>query len=159
GRNALHDAVQTNNLALVNLLLQKKINPNALDPDTGWSPLSYAVSQGLEKIVSTLLEHGADPKIYHTDASTMLHLAAAGQNMKIFETILPHCAVTALDSENRDLLHYAAKSGSAAIAKILFKNRGTVDTTDSNRRSPLHVAIEHGNTAVAQLLIQQGAQL
>ena len=158
-RNALHDAVQANNLALVTLLLEKNMNPNALDPDTGWSPLSYAVWQGLPKIVLILLKHGSDPKIYHTDGSTLLHLAAGGQNPKIYETLLPHCSATAVDGENRNVLHYVAKGGCAAIAKSILKNNKMAGTRDSNGCPPLHVAIELGNTAVAAVLIQHDPQL
>ncbi|KAF2177253.1 ankyrin, partial [Zopfia rhizophila CBS 207.26] len=67
--------------------------------------------------------------------------------------------VTATDGHGATPLHYAARSGLRAAAKVLLKHMCIIDAYDSRRRTPVFVAFENGNLDVAQLLLGFGAQV
>ena len=76
GRTALIEAILAGNKLLVDVLLERGANPDKPDynyPDSGMSPLTYAVSNTFGNelngaISRKLLEHGADPSIRSSPA-------------------------------------------------------------------------------------------
>jgi hypothetical protein len=60
GQTALHVAAATGDLAIVELLLEKGADPNALDKGDNASPLHYAAERGRLEAAKRLVEAGAD---------------------------------------------------------------------------------------------------
>jgi hypothetical protein len=56
-------------------------------------------------------------------------------------------------------LHYAAIHGHAEIARMLIKNKCSVDARDSANRTPLHHAASKGHVEVARVLLSAGAEI
>ena len=158
GRNALHDAVEAKNAAILELLLQNHMNPNSQCPSSGWTPLSYAVAEEQEPLVQRLLQHGANPCLLHSDGSSLLHLAVSGKNIKLVDNLLPHLSVTATDIRGATPLHYTARDGFSPIARMLVNRGADVNARDFCNQTPLYYAIENSNSPVAQLLLSRGAQ-
>lgn len=78
---------------------------NAKESLFGLTPLNLAVYYGKENIVSTLLEHGADPAIKATDGWTPLMTAVEQREFEIFDRLLlyleSHCQEDFIDVQNK----------------------------------------------------------
>lgn len=59
-------------------------NVNAVDDETGRTPLAFAAKYDLDDIVMILLENGAVVNIFDTDLNTPLHYAALGGKSEIW---------------------------------------------------------------------------
>ncbi len=63
------------------------------------------------------------------------------------------------DQEGFSALHFAAKNGDEAVAKILLDHGANVNLQDKNNRStPLKIASDNNQMPVANLLRAKGAK-
>ena len=72
---ALGFASDWGHMASVEILLAAGASPNALDPETGRTPLHYAAENGRVDILERLLDAGGDPTLRGGDAVTTLEAA------------------------------------------------------------------------------------
>lgn len=72
----LHHCIVSRNICLLNLLLEKKVNPNKQEETDKRTPLHYAIVQGETEMVLLLLHHGADPKLEDSENRNALLYAA-----------------------------------------------------------------------------------
>ena len=61
----MHQAAESDQLDIAELLLQYKANPN-INRDDGESPLHLAISRSLKDMIALLLRYGANPNILNT---------------------------------------------------------------------------------------------
>lgn len=88
GRPALHTALQTENLSIATMFLEKGCNPNIMNAD-GKTPLHVMVMQGNKPAVELLLAHGADPNIKDSLGQTALALARFYEHPDLVERLTP----------------------------------------------------------------------
>jgi len=125
---ALHLAIKSQNVAMVNALIAAGADVNVKDTD-GNTPLYIAVEKGNAEIVNALMAAGASISVNSIFADTPLHLAAGKINVpvykEIFRTLEPHYSTSAKINLARDLFavlsiyalnHYAGKVSLGGVA-------------------------------------------
>ncbi|XP_047111020.1 ankyrin repeat domain-containing protein 54-like isoform X1 [Schistocerca piceifrons] len=119
----LRHACSTNNLDLVQALLDMGVNPNCYD-DQRRSPLHLAACRGYADVVKLLLDKGANPNQRDSLGNTPLHLAACTNNLSVVTLLLKAGTdVSSLDLFGRNPLQLAQ-------AKLKLLQRGS-DNEDS----------------------------
>lgn len=114
----------------------------------------------LEKAVSLLVEHGADPNEQDDDWMTPLHHAASihgGHGDKIMESLLENGAAQSVDVQDRNgrtPLH-AAVSNSCTnhVYTLIHSTRTSLTITDAGTRTPLHIAAREGASDCYRVII------
>ncbi|XP_050415895.1 ankycorbin [Patella vulgata] len=77
GLTPLHTAVEKNDERMINLLLDKRVDVDALDGKSGRTALYHAVECEKKSIVSLLLKRGANPEIQNYAGNTAIMAAQA----------------------------------------------------------------------------------
>ena len=101
GWTAFHYAASSNNLDIVEYLLQVHQDSTAINCKTssGMTPLFLASFKGNEAMVEYLLEHGADPGIPDDKGDTALHISCYWGHTGVIKLLLANC-----HSAHNDLL-------------------------------------------------------
>lgn len=75
-------------------LIERKVDINALNPETGTSPLMLAAALGYHNMCNILIDSGAEINASDHNGNTPLHLAAQGygDQLPILETLMQHGA-------------------------------------------------------------------
>ena len=151
------------------------------------TPLSQAISGGLEKAVSMLLKLGSDPNGIVSwssssarglqvlcAGSSMLHFAVIKRNKSIMNNLIEaHAKIIQRDGEGNTPLHLACKhtNGKSDIVKLLLDTHrkkqageivelsGEIDVQNKKGRTALMVAIQECDVHVVRLLIDAGANI
>lgn len=88
GVPVLNLAVRGGHLPLIEILLAKDVNVNAVSADRGNTALVEAASRGMTSLVRLLLESGAEPDIQTRSGQTALMLAVAEGHLADAEVLL-----------------------------------------------------------------------
>ncbi|KAI9148801.1 ankyrin repeat [Paramyrothecium foliicola] len=160
----LHLAVQDGNKAVVALLLdEERTDVNGKDGDS-WTPLMQAVKKGNETLVKLLIgKEKVDVNIEDASGRTALSLAFELQHYAVVELLLGREDIdigaagqfNGMDDGTR--LHWAAKTGHEAIAKLLLERGADVEAKNGSNVTPLWMAVEEGHEAVVKVLLDGGA--
>ncbi len=159
-------------------VLNGRIDVNAKDKD-GCTALMMAASNGDTKIVSLLLEKGADPnkrgnlKLLNLKYPTPLMVAVRGGNAEIAALLLKHGAdieavaeeIIGIDAigleetswEDITPLMRAIIEGQNEVAILLIRNKANVNAMDFIDRTPLMYAAREGQPGIVSLLLEKGA--
>lgn len=156
-RTALHFAMNSGSVAVVDALLDRGADPNIRDEGDNAMPLHFAAEQRHLAIVRRLIEHGADPigaGDYH-DLAVIGWATCFGDpsDFAVAEYLLEHGAVHTIFSS-------VALGDAEAIRRIVRLSAGERDRVmDSahHRRRPLHLAVVHGRLASLGALLDLGA--
>ena len=103
--DVMHDIVVHGDLAAVNALLDKGVDPNIPDPD-GLTALHRACTENYLNIASALVAKGADIKAQDNDWWTPLHAAANSGEPRPPDPPTPVCDETGFYTANKVLLNY-----------------------------------------------------
>ena len=123
GFTALILAVNSKDIKMVNLLLQKGANVNACNPKNGCSPLMYAARMGEKKILQSLLEFGADPNCRNRHGATAIMEAVNTDDAEIIELLIKYGAE--INMRRRDgmtAIMLASRNNKIEIVKCYLKN-------------------------------------
>lgn len=156
GKTALHYAIESDDLALVDLLFNKKnINPFVKD-NTGKAPLDYAQEENKTRVLQALINNKYGP-----DRDSLLHLAAAVDEAQAVRYLIER----GIDVNSRNALHHtplhlAAGEGHTNIAQILVEEGGAeIDVFDARNLTPLHYAVNNKRLKAVELLIKLKANV
>ncbi len=130
GETVLFQAARKEHEAMVEFLLSKGANVNAVDTDAS-TPLHLAAISGNFDIVQLLLKNGADV----------------------------NAKAAAVDYPGETPLHATAFSGHTQIAELLLANGADIDAPSQFGYTPLYRSIELGHQAMAEYLIKKGANM
>lgn len=163
GPSALTMVASSGSLEVMNLLLAKEnLNKSKTIDDTdgcGFSPLMIATSKNDPRMVKTLLEHGANPRLqcFSNDRSA-LHLACINGNAECVSLLLqcPSADITLRDRMGRNALFYAAHRN-LDILQLLVSSpsiRSALNQKDyANGETPLNYYSRKNFSRAAQLLL------
>jgi hypothetical protein len=159
---------------VVEWLLGSKLSPNGHDT-TGQTPLYAAASRSENRVVETLLRHGAAPdqRSFETPQSlevdsnaqqlcyTPMHCALVRGNIELVRTLERHGVVmepSRYASQMITPLRMAIQSKSKpTLEYVLQKHQKDLQQGEFAIYSPLHDAIEGGSLEVLSLLLEAGA--
>ncbi|KAL6922511.1 hypothetical protein FSST1_006537 [Fusarium sambucinum] len=127
---------------------------------SGWTPLHYAFLSGSFRVVTLLIDNGADPNARGVDGMTPLHCAALSGNGYLFpftsENVRQAMDIFARDNLGRAPIHLATWMGDKPLIRELA---GSIEETDRNKQTPLHWAIQVMKDETVTLLVDLGSNL
>lgn len=160
GKKPLHMAMEQNNTALLQALLNAGADPNQRD-NQGRTPLMTGIILGSVECIKKLLApnnpNKADVNLGLTDGSerTPLWMAAASGRTAIAELLLTRGAyINQRDKDGKSPLYIAIEKGHIELAKLLVKRGADPDAAVYN---PLRLAIEKDYDELAELLLDKNA--
>jgi ankyrin repeat protein len=157
----LNVAISLGEKTMVEFLLSKGANPNALDRSRGWPGLYAAADMGARSIAETLLAHGADVNQKNTQGDCPLH-AAASRNFKgMAELLLSHHAdVNVPGNDGEPPLFRAVEYNHLEMARLLVSNGANVNFPGKSGQTPLLVTMRFPqNLDMFKLLLDSGANV
>jgi ankyrin repeat protein/L-ascorbate metabolism protein UlaG (beta-lactamase superfamily) len=127
----LHCAVQSGNVDIVKLLVERGAKINVQDED-GMTPLHSAIREGNQDIAMYILDKGAEIDMRDVRFSrTELHTAAiTGQKMLVQALIERGADIHARDDENKTPREYALYHKFYKIAELLDEGKEVVNESD-----------------------------
>jgi ankyrin repeat protein len=170
---ALLKAAQRGTLSDVITLLNHGANPNtqprALNSSgeivfKGDTPLIEAATHGQSRVVSALLEAGADPNLSGHRGRTAL-LASIQQRAEMTKLLLDRGANPNVkeDSGKTPLMHAVvsimSETQRAETMELLIKGGADVNAKDNAGNSVAQLALASGNLAAVAILTEKGASL
>lgn len=188
GLTALHMAVVSRHLSIVDLLLKNKADVNAKD-DFGLSPLHYAAGgscanfvrtavtkkglvvdttarevsqrQGLDDIIRKLLgSSGVDIDCKDRDGRTPLHYAVWDMNTVLIGLLLDAGASFCADKDGYTPLHMAVhRQNHKALHILLRSSRVDVNASTKHGATALHLAAFHCSLTIVMELLHKGAEI
>lgn len=151
---ALRWAAKNNYADVVTLLLEKRVDINAVD-DAGHTALILAAENGNKDIVELLIKNGADPSAKHNEA--LLRAAERGHTEVIKLLLENGVAVDPASGNDFSALMRAAKFGHIDTVKFLLAAGAQVNAQNIMGITPLSEAAQEGHTQIVRLLLENGA--
>lgn len=166
GRTPLHMAIEGNQAATINLLIDKKASINTLALN-GDRPFHEAVRRCEPSVVESLIKNGAQINIQDGSRSRCnpLHYATRRGNDEIWKLLLAQedgqKALFMQDTHGETPLHIMAgydQDTPAEKVKVISEHLdGDVNSQTTRGQTPLHKAVEKGNAALTKALLSIGA--
>ena len=159
GQTPLHYAAASGSLSSVEFLIEKGVNINVSDK-FGLTPLHVACQNNQSKIVNYLLEHQAEITNDYQKRSPLYYAIASNNSdiIPIFKQYHPEL-LTAIDSNQRSLLHIASIHGAIGCIAPLISEGCDPNALDSLVMTPLHYAAENGKITVIAALLSSSVDL
>jgi ankyrin repeat protein len=162
GWTPLSEAAGAGNKGMVEFLLSKGANINALDGREGFAPLHYAVSHGFKTLAETLVAHGADVDVRGREGDRPLHLAARNGYTALAKVLLAHKAdVNAPGKGGETPLFRAIQNNHVEMVQFLISNKASVNIKSESGNTPLLEAVGKSdiNIAIVKALLDNGADV
>jgi len=163
GITALHNAVKSKDMEVIELLVNQGADVNTRDSDS-ITPLHLALEQCRAEIIKLLLSRDANVDAKGKDGGTYIHIAAERGYLQIVEHLLKrgayvNSAYTSTYQEGYTPLCLAVKEGQEDVVKLLLECGANVDAQVEDGKTVLQLAIEKGNEKVVNLLLEYGANI
>jgi len=118
GNNTLHNATETNKVALIEALVQKgHLEPDQKNAD-GQTPLILAAVSGRNEAVTSLLKLGANKDTADAGGMTPLHAAVEGRHAQVVTILLQEGADTEIRWEGKTARERAETKGYVEIVRL-----------------------------------------
>jgi ankyrin repeat protein len=136
---------------------------NAVVKETGFTPLGTAAANGMMKVATFMLDHGADVEGGPHGIRPLL-LAAQNGNKRMVELLLERKADVNLQkkSEGRSALQAACENGHVGVARLLLEWGADPNlpgsTPGMGDGGPLTSACWFGSVEIARMLLERGAK-
>ena len=152
------EAVKEKNYTDIKKAIEKGVNINTRDYDTGETPLIIAVKQKNESLVNYLLDSGAKPNIAASNGETALIIAAGNRNKTISALLLHHKADMDLADKNGETaLIRAIISNNRKVVELLLDIGADYTIEDYSGRTALMHAQERRRRGLVKMLKEKGA--
>jgi len=169
GRTALHMAARYGHVEIAQSLLRHGASVDVRSSSGGDTPLFLAVGSVWAPVVRLLLDHGADPSIRTADGWSLLHSAAAvdevdlrtqprgAEHVEIVHMLLAHGAdVNSTDRSGASPLFYAALKSHRNVMELLLDAGANVNAR-TDYSTPLIIAVRAHDAQAVDLLLKHGA--
>jgi len=146
---------------MVEWLLREGEDPNTATSAYYGYPLIAAVRSGNEKVVTLLLNAGAevDVKVTPSGMTALMYAAMFGSTETIKLLLNGGAFVKEQDITDCTALHFAATRGELEAIHLLLNNGADVNVNSGIYGCPLHSTARGGNPAAVSLLLQNGADI
>ncbi|XP_046378646.2 ankyrin repeat domain-containing protein 50-like isoform X2 [Haliotis rufescens] len=155
GDNILHVACNGGNEHMVNYVLSMDIVDVNSRGQCGRTPVMVAALGGHQRMVTILLNEGADLSCVDDEGSSMLHVACCGGDVETVKYVLSR-GYTRVDGRNRNgwtALMCAAWAGQRGAFDALVSAGCDVSAVDNNGNTILHVACLGGNVDIVKYVL------
>ncbi|XP_026578746.1 SH3 and multiple ankyrin repeat domains protein 3-like, partial [Pseudonaja textilis] len=156
------DYVQALNVEKVTRLLEKGLDPNFHDPDTGECPLTMSAQlEFCAEIIKALKNGGAHLDFRTREGMTALHKAVRCRNHTALRTLLDLGASTDYkDSRGlTPLYHSVMVGGDPYCCELLLHDYAKVGCIDENGWQEIHQACRYGHVQHLEHLLFYGADM
>ncbi|KAM9855036.1 SH3 and multiple ankyrin repeat domains protein 3 [Aulostomus maculatus] len=154
--------VQQRNIEKVSRFLEKGLDPNFHDPDTGECPLTLATQlEGCAELIKALKSGGAHLDFRTKDGITALHKAVRSKNHTALITLLDLGASPDYkDSRGlTPLYHSSMVGGDPYCCELLLHDHAQVGCVDENGWQEIHQACRYGHVQHLEHLLFYGADM
>ncbi|XP_041650520.1 SH3 and multiple ankyrin repeat domains protein 3 isoform X5 [Cheilinus undulatus] len=154
--------VQQRNTEKVSRFLDKGLDPNFHDPDTGECPLTLAAQlEGCADLIKVLKSGGAHLDFRTKDGITSLHKAVRSKNHTALITLLDLGASPDYkDSRGlTPLYHSSMVGGDPYCCELLLHDHAQVGCVDENGWQEIHQACRYGHVQHLEHLLFYGADM
>ncbi|EAX95716.1 ankyrin repeat protein, putative [Trichomonas vaginalis G3] len=158
-RSALLNALGSNRLELVNLLISLGIDINAKNT-FGETPFLFAVGHSSIDIIKLLIAHGVDINAKNEFDFYPIHAAVRRQSTEIVELLILHGAN--INVKNRPdfyPIHEAVLMDNKDMVRLLISHGADVNQKNDKGITPVYFAIMKDNKEMTELLISNGADI
>jgi ankyrin repeat protein len=166
GRTPLTIASLYGHQAAVRLLIENKVNVNAMD-GSGDLPLHAACFAACfaayfsddVRTLQLLLDGGADIDVIYGDGIPVIHYAARENSVEVVRLLINNRAGTLIKDPNGRTALHAATVNDQETTKFLIDLGMDIDAPDNEGNTALHKAADDANEATVQILIDHGADV
>ncbi|XP_062404811.1 SH3 and multiple ankyrin repeat domains protein 2-like isoform X2 [Sardina pilchardus] len=156
------DFIQHHQVEKLSKMLERGLDPNYHDPETGETPLTFAAHlDNMEDIIKVLRNGGAHLDFRAKDGMTALHKAARSKNQVTLTTLLELGASPDYkDSRGLTALYHTAMvGGDPYCCELLLHEHASVCCQDENGWHEVHQACRHGHVQHLEHLLFYGADM
>ncbi|XP_034153324.1 SH3 and multiple ankyrin repeat domains protein 2 isoform X3 [Esox lucius] len=156
------DYIQHHQIEKVSKLLERGLDPNYQDTETGETPLTFAAHlDNVVEIMKVLKNGGAHLDYRAKDGMTALHKAARSKNQVAMTTLLELGASTDYkDSRGLTALYHTAMvGGDPFCCELLLHEHASVCCQDENGWHEVHQACRNGHVQHLEHLLFYGADM
>ncbi|MDP8225202.1 MAG: ankyrin repeat domain-containing protein [Candidatus Lernaella stagnicola] len=125
----------------------------------GAAPLHLAAKTGNGKIISLLLESGADPNLPDQLGRTSLHYGAIYGHAEAVGLLITKTNVRQKSKRGWEPLHFAVNGNKADTVRVLLKRGASPDAPGRGGVTPLMIAAANNHLAAAELLLKHGVKV
>lgn len=155
--NRLVDAVNSNNINIVEAILSTGENPNQAGKFET-SPLHRAAVNGNIEIAKLLIENGADVNIQDYGGASPLHVAARVGEIEFAKILIQNNAdINGYDAQGFTPLHRAVVNKQVPISIFFIKAGADVNTANNDGNTPIIDAVRNSQPSILRELIIAGA--
>ncbi|CAG11370.1 unnamed protein product, partial [Tetraodon nigroviridis] len=151
--------VQQRNIEKVSRFLDKGLDPNFHDPDTGECPLTLAAQlEGCAELIKVLKNGGAHLDFRTKDGITALHKAVRSKNHTALILLLhDHAQVGCVDENGWQEIHQACRYGHVQHLEHLLFYGADMSAQNASGNTALHVCALYNQESCARVLLFRGA--
>ncbi|XP_058545964.1 SH3 and multiple ankyrin repeat domains protein 2 isoform X5 [Neofelis nebulosa] len=156
------DHIQHRSVEKITKMLERGLDPNFHDPDTGETPLTLAAQlDDPAEVIKALRNGGAHLDFRARDGMTALHKAARARNQVALKTLLELGA----SPDYKDsygltpLYHTAIVGGDPYCCELLLHEHAAVCCRDENGWHEIHQACRYGHVQHLEHLLFYGADM
>ncbi|XP_037103207.1 SH3 and multiple ankyrin repeat domains protein 2b isoform X4 [Syngnathus acus] len=156
------DLILHNQVDKVSKMLERGLDPNYHDSDTGESPLTMTAHlDNVVEMIKVLKNGGAHLDFRAKDGMTALHKAARSKNQVTLTTLLELGASPDYkDSRGlTPLYHSTVVGGDPGCGELLLNHHASVCCQDENGWHEIHQACRHGHVQHLEHLLFYGADM
>ncbi|XP_066505985.1 SH3 and multiple ankyrin repeat domains protein 2b [Hoplias malabaricus] len=156
------DYIQHHQVDKISKLLERGLDPNYHDPETGETPLTLAAHlDNVVQIITVLKTGGAHLDFRSRDGMTALHKAVRAKNQTALKAMLELGASP--DYKDRQgltpLYHTVTVGGDPSCCEVLLRAHATVACHDENGWHEVHQACRYGHVQHLEHLLFYGADM
>ncbi|XP_039091272.1 SH3 and multiple ankyrin repeat domains protein 2 isoform X1 [Hyaena hyaena] len=156
------DHIHHRSVEKISKMLERGLDPNFHDPDTGEAPLTFAAQlDDSAEVIKALRNGGAHLDFRARDGMTALHKAARARNQVALKTLLELGA----SPDYKDsygltpLYHTAIVGGDPYCCELLLHEHAAVCCRDENGWHEIHQACRYGHVQHLEHLLFYGADM
>ncbi len=148
-------AMEKDNVALVQSLLDRGFDPNTVNPKSV-PALLVAIKTPAPRITKLLLSQpGLNVEARNPQDESALMLSAFAGDLALCEALIRLDAD--INKPGWTPLHYAATKSHLAVMRLLMDRFAYIDASSPNGSTPLMMAAMYGNSSAVKLLLESGA--